>query len=343
MSNKIAIKFDGNSSGIYRPNHLACIQVELICEKVIESVKEFRIEVTGAEKTCWTDTSHLKSIVFEGSHTFFEDVDILLSGGEKRKLISIEAGTQTFRHTFRIPRDAPSSFEGVHGIIEYKIKAIVDVAISKDLVYEQKFYVYRFEDFGDDYGVLREMIEVKSDKSFGRLRRQHLKICMSSIRDGFCTGEEIPVKITVNNHTVESFPKSSLTLCRIEKSIGSDPYSSVNTVKVVLCRVKTNDIPALASKNFDEVLQIPKNSPTTNDHLCELFQITYQVIFSVIPRVDKMKKHRQTDDEADELPPVFEAKMPVYIGSIPVLTHSESDESFEIETSTPFEEEDYRE
>jgi hypothetical protein len=343
MTNKIDIKFDGNSSGIYRPNHLACIQVELICEKAIENVKEFRIEVTGFEKTEWDNVTHLNTISFSGFHQFFNYTDVLLKGDNEKKTINIRPGTQTFRHTFRIPKEAPSSFNGQHGCIEYKIKAIVDVKISKDFVHEQKFFVFRFEDF-NDYDLLRNPIEVKGNKMFGRFQRQHLKVRMSTIRDGFCIGEEIPIKLAVHNHTAFAFPETSLTFCRVEKSFGTDPFSGISVLKKIVSRATTYDIPATSMKDFEAVLKIPTNSPTTNEHLCEVFQVLYEVIYTISPKSGRIKKSNQNEDE--EVPPELEIILPIYVGAVPFIKRSESNESIDEETSqhsNAIEEEEYRE
>lgn len=340
MSNTLEIKFDGNSSGIYRPWNIVCVSLELTVEKAIEGAISLRMEADGVEKVFWDDTNHLQSIMFDGSNTLFFESGFIFGGTPNSRPKDINVGVKNYRFTFRVPKEMPSTFEGINGRIEYEIRAYLEVAedsISKSLSCVKKFVVFRFEDFMD-YTNLKTPIAVEGKIGYGRVLQKFLRVRISTIREGFCNSDEVPIKINIRNSSDQIFPSSLLTFCRVEKVNAQNPFNKVNVLIKILNKVPCEGIMAFSNRNFTELLHVPKNSPSTNDHLCELFQISYRIIFTVYPRPDKSKKAKPVDNE---LPPALVVQMPIYVGAVAVNL-DDTDNPLDI-NSTPCDDAEFRE
>lgn len=314
-SNEVKFSFEGNSTSIFHPNSNVCASIDLILKKAVQSVDSFRIEVRGTEITSFHDFSHLKDIEFGATRNLFEIKGYLLGGTNKSQPVDMDVGTYNYRYLFQVPREAPSSFDGVNGRVRYTITTILDSLLAPDFIKVKTFWVSRFEDF-NNYVNLREPIATERMRTYGfGLTKKHLKVKLSSEREGYGKNDKIHVKIEINNTTHLKFPTSFLTFNRTEKSQGETPFHKINRVIKVLGRVKCDAIMPKSNRVLNEELHVPLQSPSTNDHLCEIFQIAYSVMFVAMPEITAKEK-RKLKQLGQDMKTAIEVTLPLYIGSV---------------------------
>lgn len=313
--NDVKITFNGNSTEIFHPNSMVCADVQLIIKKAVKSVDAFRIEVKGTETTNFHDFSHLKDIAFDATRDLFEITGFLFGGKKTSKPIDIDVGTYDYRYLFQIPREAPSSFDGANGNIKYTIRTILDSSLAPDFVKEKSFVVFRFEDF-NDYVNLRAPIEIEKEKKFGfGPLKKHLHVKMSTEREGYGMGDKINIKVEVNNTSKLNFPVAFLTFNRFERCQGDAPFHKIKKIVKILGRVKFDAIPPKSTRKYSEVMQVPLNSPASNDHLCEIIQISYSVNFTVMPDITPREK-RKLKNAGKDVRSIMDAHMTLYVGTV---------------------------
>lgn len=343
--NEVKFRFDGNSTEIFHPNSTVCVLIDLILKKPVKSVNTFRIEVTGSEKTKFHDFSHLKDIIFDATHDLFVFSGFLLGGKKTSEPEDMDVGTYSYRYLFQIPREAPSSFNGVNGMVQYKVSTILDSEFAPDFEKEKVFTVFRFEDF-NDYMNLRTPVEIESKKIYGfGLSKKLLRVKMAADREGFGKNDKIHIKLEINNNSKLKFPTTYLTFNRIERSQGRNPFLKINKIIKVLGRIKCDAVLPKSNRILKEELHVPLSSPSTNDHLCEIFQISYSVIFSVIPELKKGEKKKLKKLGKDiKAKPALEVDLPVYVGTLGFHEDNQEHESdtFDLQ-STPYADKDIRE
>lgn len=342
--NTVSFRFDGNSSEIFHPNSTVCVSIDLILKKPVKSVESFRIEVLGLEITNFHDYSHLKDIIFDSTHELFVFSGFLLGGKKSSKPVDMDVGTHSYRYLFRIPKEAPSTFKGVNGMVQYKIRTILESEFAPDFTKEKEFQVFRFEDF-NDYLNLREPVQIGSTRSYGFARKKLLIVKLGAEREGFSRDDKVHIQIEMNNNTDLNFPTTFLTFNRMERSQGRNPFYKINKVIKVLGRCSCDAVLPKSNRVVKQELHVPWCSPSSNDHLCEIFQISYSVVFTVIPEVT-VKEQKRLKKIGKEVEPAIEIELPVYVGAIPVQWGQEQRENTKTdnfdEQSTPYEDKEIR-
>ena len=138
----------------YRPGETVKGRIEVAWPKA-SPVRGVRVGLIGSESTSITVTTHRgkerKSTTYSESRSLIgEEIDLFggppvgwlrASSDALGRLFGrqdypvLRAGKHTYRFEFRLPDDAPPSFEGTHAEVNYEVHAVVDVPLGPDLTF----------------------------------------------------------------------------------------------------------------------------------------------------------------------------------------------------------------
>lgn len=257
--------------------------------------------VSGAAIAKWTEGGGRNSVTYQGEQVFFKSVNYFF-GKEGGEPIEVSSGVHLYKFSCRIPRNAPGSVEGKFGYIRYKVEVNLDIPFSTDMNTKQPFVVFRHEDL-NQYPELKLPSEGEEVKTFCCFlcESDPLMIKISTSQSGYSLGEKITVKVDIYNRSNVTFSKSLISLNRVEtfKSYSPVQKSKKNITSIVEKISKG----ARAHKNssFEEVLQVPQKASLTNDRICDVFQISYEI--QVILKAAKKSSG-------------IRASLPIFIGDV---------------------------
>lgn len=223
---------------------------------------------------------HIKE--FTGTQTVMNYV-LNFFGREDGKPIEVSTGVHLYNFTCLIPTNAPSSYEGTHGKVRYRVKVLLDLPIMPDIIYEMPFIVIRIENL-NNLPWLRRKIEIEEEHAVGIFCCESLPLIVS-IRiqqSGYALGETINMKIEACNQGPSKFKPAQVALERIEICNSQAPeQETIKTKKIVTYRT-SKPILQFESIFYDECLMIPEEMPVTSSENSDIFQVCYQVKYSTM-------------------------------------------------------------
>lgn len=249
----------------------------------------------------WTEGSGNSAVTYEGKQVFVYLVNYFF-GKKGAEPIEVSAGVHLYKFSDRIPKDAAGSAEGTFGYIRYKVAVTLDIPYLPDMYSEQPFIVVRQEDL-NRYPELKIASEVEEARTF------HCFVCESNpvmvrlwtAKSGFVLGEKIPVKVEIFNRSNIRFPKSLISLNRVESSISLTPIQKTKKHITPLTAIFAKGVEPGKNAKFEEILNIPNNAFVSNDRICDVFQVTYEIRFF-------MKAAKRSSS--------LEVNLPIFIGHV---------------------------
>lgn len=201
-------------------------------------------------------------------------------GSRKGETSDIPAGIHNYRFSFRFPNPVPYSVEGKHGKIEYKLIAVLDIRLARDLRVTRPVFVLNYEDLNlyPELNSPREIEEVKTFCCFP-CRSKPLIMNLKIPRIGFALGEMIHVEVLITNLSSKTVHGTTLALRRIESFTSSSPYTKTVRVKKVVSRSTSRGIRAGEESSFVISVEVPRTALLSNDRYCQVYQITYELLF----------------------------------------------------------------
>ncbi|XP_061172552.1 arrestin domain-containing protein 17-like [Saccostrea echinata] len=120
-----------NKTGVYMPGQTVSGKTILELETEME-LREIRLECDGKAHVAWSE--HIdggdgidKTKHYSGNEEYFDTTIPVfgkgLGSGDENRL---PAGKHVFPFSFVLPPELPSSFEGEHGYVRYKVEGIID-------------------------------------------------------------------------------------------------------------------------------------------------------------------------------------------------------------------------
>lgn len=275
--------------------------IELKLDKIVKKAKGLRLRVQGVASVKWTEGGGRSSVNYQGEQIFLNSVNYFF-GREGAEPIEVSAGVHLYKFACRIPKDAPGSAEGKYGYIRYKVDINLDIPYLPDLSSLQPFLVVRHEDL-NRYPELRIPNEVEEVKTFCCFLCESDPVLMkvSSSQSGYVCGDAIKVKIELFNRSNVKFSHSMITLSRVENYYSYTPLEKSKKHIIPIATVKSRGVDAKKNRSFEETIHVPQHSTLSNDRICEVFQITYEVKVSV---------------KASKKSSSVEATIPVFIGTV---------------------------
>lgn len=170
-----------------------------------------------------------------------------------------------------------------HGYIRYKVEAALIIPWGFDLKLVKPFTVLRnddlrhirFDDLRDPFSNEENVVfccwVCKSDPLF-------LKVQLP--RTGFGLGEKIPIYVEMVNRSSRNVTATCFVLKKIEQFNSLMPFKKNKMIESTIAIKRSTGVRAGKAINFSEVLEIPENVATSNNRLCTVFQIKYELKFT---------------------------------------------------------------
>lgn len=270
-------------------------------EKLVKKAKGLRLRVQGLANVKWTEGGGRSSVTYQGEQVFLSATNYFF-GKEGAEPIEVSSGVHLYKFSCRVPKDAPGSAEGKHGYIRYKVDINLDIPYLPDLSSVQPFIVVRHEDL-NRYPELRIPNEIEEVKSFCCFICESDPILMkiSTSQSGYVCGDTIKVKIELFNRSNVNFSHSMITLNRVETCYSYTPLEKTKKHATPITSAKSKGVDARRNASFEESIYVPHQVSVSNDRICDVFQISYEIVVSV---------------KAAKKSSVIEAKVPIYVGTV---------------------------
>jgi Arrestin (or S-antigen), C-terminal domain/Arrestin (or S-antigen), N-terminal domain len=259
-----------------------------------------RLSVSGVEHSKWTEGGGRSSVTFQGERIIINNNIYFFGSKDNQDTVEIPQGTHSYNHSIRLPHAAPGSIEGKHGFIRYKVVINLDIPFMPDLTSEAPFTVARSENL-NFYPELKLANETEEARTFCCFvcETEPIMVRLSSAQSGFIPGETITVKVEIFNKSNVAFPKSTISFNRVENFQSYTPLKKTKSNTVTLLELKSKGVEAKKNRKFEEELVVPQEIDMSNDRICDIFQVTYEVRFLL-----KQAKNSTT----------IHASIPIYIG-----------------------------
>lgn len=178
----------------------------------------------------------------------------------------------------------------------------LDISWGFDLQAEKAFTVVRKEDL-NLYPELRLPSEVEEIKTFccWFCKSEPLLIKIRLPKTGFALGEKIPISIEMINKSNKSVSQTIFSLKRVDTFTSDEPSEKQRVVKQEIIEKRAAGVKANDQVTIEESIEIPNSLVLSNDRYCKVFQITYELKFTV-------------ETERMSVPP--ELRIPITIGSV---------------------------
>lgn len=257
----------------------------------------------------WTEGGGRSSVTHQGEQIFMNATNYFF-GKEGGEPIEVSAGVHLYKFANKVPNKAPASAEGKHGFIRYKVEVNLDIPYMPDLNASEYFTVIRHEDL-NNYPELRLQSEVEEVKTFCCFfcESDPLLLKISVPKTGFSIGEKIPVEVEVFNRSSYKFTKSIFTLYRVETFHSYTPLEKSRKNYVITSTLTAEGVEPRKNAKFTECIMVPQNTAISNERLCDVFQISYEIKLTM--KTDVLKRNA-----------TVEACIPLYIGNIPLRINS---------------------
>ena len=229
----------------------------------------------------WTEGGGRGSVTYQGEQNLM-NVENCFFGKENCEPIEVSKGVHLYKFSARIPKKVPASAEGKFGFIRYKVEVNLEIPFMPDLSAVEDFIVVTHEDL-NNYPELKLPSEVEEVRTFCcfMCESEPLMIKLSTPQTGYALGDEVRIKIEIFNRSKTKFDKSMVTLNRIETFYSYTPSEKSKKFRIPLTAVISKGVDPLQNVNFTEAIHIPLKATVSNDRICNVFQVTYEVEFSM--------------------------------------------------------------
>lgn len=198
--------------------------------------------------------------------------------------MKVQPGRHVFNFEVLLPDEIPYSVEGKHGHIRYQIDANLTAPFTNNLHVEEPFTIIRSEDLNRaEFSHLRQQAVGGNEKSFSTwgCRSMPLIAKVSLEKMGYGLGERVAIQIELTNKCSKNIKNTKVTLVKVENYKSQSPNKSETTVKEDIVEKIAQGVKSGESTNFEISLDIPKSLLITNRHLCDIFQIDYEIKFEI--------------------------------------------------------------
>jgi hypothetical protein len=240
-----------------------------------------KLSVTGEAKCSWKKSRMKPKPVFQGKQVFI-DFSTHFFGREDGSHIEVPAGVHLYKFACKIPANAVSSYEGTHGSVRYKITVILDSPAMPDVVFELPLNILRIESL-NDFPWLRRGTETELEHEVGILccETMPLILVMKAERCGYALGETIKIEIEVKNQGPTKFGHGIISFDRVETYNSQEPKEVTIRKRKVINYHAMRPILEFQTVVYKESLVIPEDMMVSSEKNCAIFQIGYQVKFTI--------------------------------------------------------------
>ncbi|KAI5722536.1 hypothetical protein M8J76_009863 [Diaphorina citri] len=256
---------------------------------IIHFKGEAKVEYSGQQRVRKDngDTEN-ENVQFKASEDYY-DFKYNLFGGSEAEM-EIPQGSHVYPFSSTLPPTLPSSFDGEHGCVRYKVTARLDRPWKFDETVEAVFFV--------------EPINQEVSKNFCCLWCQSgpLQLSVSAPFSGFVPGQTIPITIDVENGSNIAVDDVVIELTKYTTWKATEPSSSEKYDKLDLVSEQLGGLVVNSSKHWNHQLVVPV-FPYVNLHNCHIIQQEFKL--SVTAKVSGVHKD-------------LVVKVPIVMGSVPI-------------------------
>ncbi|KAI5725668.1 hypothetical protein M8J77_018570 [Diaphorina citri] len=268
---------------------------------VIEFLGEARNKWTGTITERTPEGEHKsRQVTFMGREEYYRFKYNLFGGGAE---MEIPQGSHVYPFSSTLPPTLPSSFDGEHGCVRYKVTARLDRPWKFDETVEAVFFVVTPYDLNTDMRA-KEPINQEVSKNFCCLWCQSgpLQLSVSAPFSGFVPGQTIPITIDVENGSNIAVDDVVIELTKYTTWKATEPSSSEKYDKLDLVSEQLGGLVVNSSKHWNHQLVVPV-FPYVNLHNCHIIQQEFKL--SVTAKVSGVHKD-------------LVVKVPIVMGSVPI-------------------------
>jgi hypothetical protein len=260
------------------------------------------------------------------------DYSYYFFGSLNNDTFELSEGIHFYNFSCKVPANASASYDGTYGSIKYKVEVVLDALAMRDIKQVKSFTVLRIENL-NDYPWLRYKLEREEEHSVGVACCESLPLVMSMKlpKVGYALGEKIVVTLEASNQGPSKYSASMLALERLEVCNSQMPLPDTLRTKKVIKFVNSRGVEPFEKLIFEECIQIPEEMQVSIEMNCNIFQISYQIVFTIqsgrrskvelvapivicnIPYSDPETEILQTCDEQSTPVEVLEPKLPFTI------------------------------
>ncbi|XP_062576489.1 arrestin domain-containing protein 3-like [Saccostrea cucullata] len=245
-------------------------------------IRELRVTFDGKAQVSWNDD---ENYTYKGHQKYF-DVTICvfgkgLVGGNVHRLPPAQ---HVFPFTFVLPPQLPSSFEGEHGYVRYKVEGIIDRPRKSNLRSVRPFTVLTTLDLNLEPSVANG-IEIQNSKDLCCLCCKSGPIVgtLKLNRTGYVPGESIYFEASAQNNTSRVCSMYADLQMVTNYTAYMHGRKSTLTLPKVINRIKHQDLPPGESEVWSgDRFVIPPLAPSYLGG-CSLIKVKYLVTLSINP------------------------------------------------------------
>uniref|UniRef100_A0A8D9BAL5 Arrestin domain-containing protein 3 n=1 Tax=Cacopsylla melanoneura TaxID=428564 RepID=A0A8D9BAL5_9HEMI len=307
------IEFDSPTSAYYA-GQIVSGRVILNLQDKPKKVRAVTIQFKGESKVEFSgqetvrkdngDTAN-ENVQFKSTEEYYDFKYNLLGGSQAE--MEIPQGSHVYPFTSTLPPSLPSSFDGEHGYVRYKVTATLDRPWKFDEHAEGVFYVVTLYDLNTDMKA-KETIHQEVSKNFCCLWCQSgpLQLILAAPFSGFVPGQTVPLSIDVENGSNVAVDKVTVELTKYMTWKATEPTSSEKQDKLDLVTEELGGVVVNSSKHWNHQLVVPV-FPYVNLTNCHIIQQEFKL--SVTAKVSGPHKD-------------LVIKVPIVLGSVPIAEHS---------------------
>ena len=216
-----------------------------------------------------------KTIHYQSREPYFNQ-NFLLLGYSKGFVI--KSGTHVFPFKFQLPQNLPSTFEGEHGSIRYKLRCSIQRSSKR-----------KFPDAELDINVISlfnlnivtaaskplfvtRCLQVPGDE---QTRQGTVSVCLSTLKSGFVPGETILVSAEIRNCSPRVIKKIGLQLVSVETYKSKLRSTTCRKVLSITRYENCKVYPGHFLQWNDVCLVVPQRLPPSGLPCCSIIKIKY--------------------------------------------------------------------
>jgi hypothetical protein len=240
------------------------------------------VEGTGSVE--WTEAGTKTVRRFTGEERYVNYETYLFGEKDNSDSLEVPVGIHTYKFRCQLPPNAPYTVDGKFGNVRYKVDTKLDISWSLcDLHTKIPFTVARTEDL-NIYPDLKVPREIEKEKKFcwPICKSSPLKIKIRLPKSGYAVGENIQIFIDYENLSNYSVVNTAISLIMKEKFVCSDPVTKDKVMKSAVVETFADGVKSNCEANIEHFLQIPQTLMTSNRHICEVYQISYELKITIL-------------------------------------------------------------
>lgn len=188
-------------------------------------------------------------------------------------------GRHVYPFSCTLPYKIPSSFEGPHGHIMYKIKGIIDRPMAFDFEDQFIFIVQSPIDFTKMSRDLQNPSTYSDEKTVccWCCAGGNVSMDVELSKTAFVPGENVPLKIFISNLSNSNVESVNVKLLKDVTYRVTRPHHESRSNSDIIETLREHGVGAHGEHTFNLNLHIPPSLQVPNFTKCELFEVSYNL------------------------------------------------------------------